>query len=261
MLLGLPIPLQPRISSAVAIKAAKVLPCPTPHAHSDVGQSKRTLFPGHRPSPVTRHALVAARRQPSTLQQTAKSRRGALVPAAQPEPSPARLPSSADNLQILQRRREELDDLCTRCKSFKFPSCPEVGPMEVWEKVCNGGVSNADGNLVIVDARREEEHKVSMLPGSITQRDFEARKDAYSDSIIYCYCTVGFRSGSYADKLRREGLQAYNLRGSIAAWTQEGLPLVKREDDGTETETKQVLCLVRPTLQCSTALADYMDLK
>jgi hypothetical protein len=35
--------------------------------------------------------------------------------------------------------------------------------MEVWEKVSNGGVSNADGNLVIVDARREEEHKVPRL--------------------------------------------------------------------------------------------------
>lgn len=30
--------------------------------------------------------------------------------------------------------------------------------------------------------------------------------------------TVGYRSGIFADKLRQEGLEGVNLRGSIMAW-------------------------------------------
>mmetsp|Transcript_42170 Transcript_42170/g.75693 ORF Transcript_42170/g.75693 Transcript_42170/m.75693 type:complete len:184 (-) Transcript_42170:148-699(-) len=139
-----------------------------------------------------------------------------------------------------QQRRDELDELCTGYKSSKFPSCPEVEPRELWESMNASDTTSEGKKFVIVDTRREEEHKVSMLPGSVTQREFETRREAHSNSTVYCYCTVGYRSGIYADKLRREGLEAVNLRGSIVAWTQEGLPLVKREHDGTETQTKQV---------------------
>ncbi|GIL78880.1 hypothetical protein Vretifemale_8279 [Volvox reticuliferus] len=87
---------------------------------------------------------------------------------------------------------------------------------------------------VLVDVRTHTEQQVSMIPGpyTLTQREFEERgPEAFRGYRIACYCTAGYRSGLFADKLRRRhGLDAYNLRGSILAWTQAGYPLADPRD-------------------------------
>lgn len=46
--------------------------------------------------------------------------------------------------------------------------------------------------------------------------------------------TIGLRSGKYADSLRtKHGMDAYNLKGSILAWTHEHLPLTASYDPST----------------------------
>ncbi|GFR42451.1 hypothetical protein Agub_g3358 [Astrephomene gubernaculifera] len=125
----------------------------------------------------------------------------------------------------------------------KFPEVPEVSVGELHDWVKQAGPPDRPEGApppVLVDVRTREEQQVSMLPGpeTLTQRQFEERgPDSFRGRRIVCYCTAGYRSGLYAQKLRRErGLDAYNLRGSILAWTQAGLPLVDPRDGSSTTQ-------------------------
>ncbi|KAG2490534.1 hypothetical protein HYH03_010928 [Edaphochlamys debaryana] len=120
----------------------------------------------------------------------------------------------------------------------KFPGVPEVTATELhrWmqqeEEAAAAGPDSCA--LLVLDIRTPEEQQVSVLPGpwTLTQAEFERRgPEAFRGRRIVCYCTVGLRSGMYAAALRRRhGLDARNLRGSILAWTQAGLPLVDPKD-------------------------------
>jgi len=79
-----------------------------------------------------------------------------------------------------------------------------------------------DRKVALVDVRTPEEQAVSMIPGAITQQEFDAHRANYADSLVVTYCTIGARSGEYAAKLREEGLEVRNLEGSILAWTHAG---------------------------------------
>lgn len=78
---------------------------------------------------------------------------------------------------------------------------------------------------VIVDVRSPAEQAVSMIPGAITSADFEASRSDYDDKPIVCYCTIGHRSGMYTRRLQAEGLDAYNLKGAILAYSHSGRDL------------------------------------
>jgi rhodanese-related sulfurtransferase len=111
----------------------------------------------------------------------------------------------------------------------EFPGVNEVTPHGALD------LQKSDG-AVLVDVRTPEEQAVSMLPGAITQADFEAARDQYRDKTIVTYCTIGARSGEYAEKLQADGMDVYNLKGSILAWTHAKLPLV----DGEGHETHKI---------------------
>lgn len=76
--------------------------------------------------------------------------------------------------------------------------------------------------IVIVDVRSEEETAVSMIPGAITKTEFEANRERYKDHKIVTYCTIGYRSGLYAKKLRQENSDVVNLAGGVLAWAHAG---------------------------------------
>ncbi|MEO1465267.1 MAG: rhodanese-like domain-containing protein, partial [Cyanobacteria bacterium J06633_1] len=40
------------------------------------------------------------------------------------------------------------------------------------------------------------------------------------------YCTIGYRSGLYAQKLAQQGIEVLNLEGSLLAWSHVGGELV-----------------------------------
>lgn len=94
--------------------------------------------------------------------------------------------------------------------------------------------------LVMVDVRTPQEQEVSILPGRvICKQDFDQCRQDYFSNTIVTYCTIGARSGKYAQQLVDQDFpHVYNLEGSIVAWTQEGYPLVK--DDGSQTPTTKV---------------------
>jgi sodium/bile acid cotransporter 7 len=96
---------------------------------------------------------------------------------------------------------------------------PEVRAIDVAELV---GLLEGENAPVLVDVRTEAERAVSIIPGAISQAEFDARRDELAGRPVVTYCTIGYRSGLYADELRRQGWEVANLRGSILAWTHAG---------------------------------------
>ena len=93
---------------------------------------------------------------------------------------------------------------------------------------------------MLCDVRTQEEHAVSTLPGARTRADVEAHRAQLKASKVpvLCFCTIGARSGVAVLALRRDGVEAFNLKGSILSWTHAGGPLV--EPDGKATRRVHV---------------------
>ncbi|MEP0426885.1 rhodanese-like domain-containing protein [Rhodopirellula bahusiensis] len=81
-------------------------------------------------------------------------------------------------------------------------------------------------NFVLVDVRSEKEVNVSVIPGAITKSMYEKDDARYQGKLVIAYCTVGGRSGAYAEQLTRKGVKVQNYKGSILKWVDAGLPLV-----------------------------------
>lgn len=76
--------------------------------------------------------------------------------------------------------------------------------------------------VVLVDVRSPEEIAVSHISGSITAEEFESNlmqnSGQYRGRKIVAYCTIGYRSGLYAQKLQNR-IEILNLEGSLLAWS------------------------------------------
>jgi rhodanese-related sulfurtransferase len=94
--------------------------------------------------------------------------------------------------------------------------------------------------IIIVDVRDPDEQAISMIPGALTKDVFEQkRKDGtLEDKPVVMHCTIGYRSGKYAQSVNEQGIDAKNLKGSLLLWTHEGLPLEKA--GGTPTKEVHV---------------------
>lgn len=108
-----------------------------------------------------------------------------------------------------------------------FPEVKEITPRGVAD------LQKSDG-IVLVDVRTPEEQAVSMIPGAITAEAFAAAEETYRDKRVVTYCTIGARSGVFADTLRKKGFDVFNLKGSLLAWTHAGLPLTDAEGRDTK---------------------------
>jgi len=76
--------------------------------------------------------------------------------------------------------------------------------------------------IVFIDVRKSKEQQVSMLPGAITDITYLKDPDKFKDDIKIAYCTIAYRSGKFAQKLRKKGITIINLRGGILAWVHAG---------------------------------------
>lgn len=93
---------------------------------------------------------------------------------------------------------------------------------------------------VFLDAREEEEYRVSHLPGALhlgaNRMDMDVLRGIDRDRPLVVYCTVGYRSERAAKKLREAGFsRVYNLYGSLYAWKLASFPL---EDAAGKTTEK-----------------------
>lgn len=111
----------------------------------------------------------------------------------------------------------------------EFEKAPEISVEELLERRTNE-------TIVIVDVREDSERVVSMIPGAISKTEFENRKAEFKDTPIIVHCTIGYRSGKYVEDLTEDGLDAYNLKGSILAWAHAGQPVI----DATGEETRRI---------------------
>ena len=99
--------------------------------------------------------------------------------------------------------------------SKAFPSVPVMSPRKA-------AALAESSNLVIVDVRQDEEMKVSMIPGAITRTAFLEHLEDYKNKAIVAYCTIGYRSGLFAEQMKANGVDVSNLKGGILGWALEG---------------------------------------
>jgi rhodanese-related sulfurtransferase len=116
-------------------------------------------------------------------------------------------------------KQKRIESLYQSYRRLGFQGVAEVEP---------DALSTLD-SPVLVDVREPEERAVSMLPGAISQEQFEAEREAYRGRTVVAYCTIGARSGRYAKQLADEGWDARNLKGSVLAWTFTGAPFVSAD--------------------------------
>ena len=126
-------------------------------------------------------------------------------------------------------KRAQIEDFYN-ISSVQFSGISEISAHELKEKVYQ---------YVLVDVRTAEEQSVSMLPGAITQEEFEKNKEAFRGKPVVTYCTIGYRSGLFAKQLGNDWDVA-NLRGSILSWCHAGGRLVSGDDSQSPEETKRV---------------------
>jgi sodium/bile acid cotransporter 7 len=96
-----------------------------------------------------------------------------------------------------------------------FPDVPDIEPREARELM-------QTEKVVFIDERRPEEQAVSMLPNAITSEEFLRDPSRYEAYTKIAYCTISYRSGILARKLKNKGIQLINLRGGILAWVHDG---------------------------------------
>jgi rhodanese-related sulfurtransferase len=93
--------------------------------------------------------------------------------------------------------------------------------------------------VLILDARELDEYKISHIQNAthIGYKDINIRKIIQmlnKEFIVVIYCSVGFRSGDIAARLKRNGIDAYNLYGGLFLWNNIGLPMYTSKQELTK---------------------------
>jgi rhodanese-related sulfurtransferase len=139
----------------------------------------------------------------------------------------------------------KMSSLTAMCEEFRDKFEVEyVTASEVLKRVRDGGDGVKGRALALVDVRGEEERETSRLPNAMSVEEYEAKRDSMGAHDCVCYCTIGYRSGAFAEKLAKStstrdddvDVKYYNLYGSILAWTHAGGELV----DANGAPTKRV---------------------
>jgi rhodanese-related sulfurtransferase len=99
-----------------------------------------------------------------------------------------------------------------------------------------------DTNLVLIDVRQPEEQHVSMLAHALTTREFAERfrHGIPAGKRIVVYCTIGYRSGKYAEELAKQNIKAENLEGGVLAWSHAGGDFFVKDAGGRPIKTFRV---------------------
>ena len=145
------------------------------------------------------------------------------------------------------RRRAALE---TTVAKFADDAVPSMTVREVLNVINNQEESAKKKRTVLfLDCREKEERAVSIIPGASSaeefEDDFEKQQDDGKETIVVCYCTIGCRSQKKVQELSkrlarsRPDVKAYNLSGSIVAWTHE-TDAPKLLDPKTGKETNRV---------------------
>ena len=137
-----------------------------------------------------------------------------------------------------------------------FPTVPRIGTKEVaaWLN------DSKRAQPVLLDVRTKPEFEVSHIRGA--QRiEPDSAADAINlprDKPIVTYCSVGYRSGGFAKKLRDAGYKnVQNMSGSIFEWANEGHPVERNGErvDKVHPYNGTWGKLLKPELRADTSVA------
>ena len=122
---------------------------------------------------------------------------------------------AADSTAVNQARLDKIYRMYDAYKKRAFPTAPDITVENFlqWQ--------NQD-SIILVDVRSRKERRVSMIPNAISQKAFDKNRARFKQRKIIVYCTIGYRSGEQVVKLRKKGLDAYNLIGGVLAWAHAG---------------------------------------
>ncbi len=124
-------------------------------------------------------------------------------------------------------RKAQVDALYADYKK-SFPQTPEI--------TAEAAVAlAARGELLPIDVREPAERAVSTLPGAVTAKEYLADPGRFAGKKAVAYCTVGYRSGLWAQKEARAGLPVANLAGGILGWLHAGGSLIDAKGAPTKT--------------------------
>jgi len=121
-----------------------------------------------------------------------------------------------------------------KLKSLYRNSVKTIKPADLKELVTNGE------KITILDTRAPEEFNVSHLKGAqflnYDSYSTEDLKKLPKNEKIIVYCSVGYRSERVGEKLQKLGYQnVYNIYGGIFEWKNEGMQVVNRQNQPTDS--------------------------
>jgi len=106
----------------------------------------------------------------------------------------------------------------------EYPSVRQIPPdtLAAWQA--------ANRPVVLLDIREPNEYAVSRIAGArnvVPNASAAILNDVPKNARIVTYCSVGWRSSAYAERLREAGFtDVQNLDGSIFRWANEGRVVV-----------------------------------
>ena len=118
-------------------------------------------------------------------------------------------------------KEEQIENIYEKF-AHKFPDVSSISAEELQQL-------HQQEKVVLVDVRTAKERKISVIPGAISQAEFEQNQHKYQNYTIVPYCTIGYRSGHYAQKLQEQGLKVLNFKGSLLSWSHVGGKLVNHQ--------------------------------
>jgi sodium/bile acid cotransporter 7 len=126
---------------------------------------------------------------------------------------PVRMGYAADVLSDAEKR-QKIEMMYVDYQKT-FPEVPDMDPRQAMPLVNKN-------KIVFIDVRESEEQQVSMIPEAITASAYLENSEKYKDYLKIAYCTIAYRSGKFAQKLKDRGITIVNMRGGILAWVHDG---------------------------------------
>jgi rhodanese-related sulfurtransferase len=121
-------------------------------------------------------------------------------------------------------------------RPLEFMSAIEAKhPGVPWVSTASLAAELENDEPVLLDVRTRDEYATSHIRGAmrVEPGSDPSRLDLPSGRPVVVYCSIGYRSADFAERLRARGIQARNLAGGIFQWANEGRPMV---DDGEATQ-------------------------
>lgn len=122
-----------------------------------------------------------------------------------------------------------------RVAYLKATSGMQVASIEA-ESLLTAKRDGRDTGFILIDVREDAEIAVSRIDGALSPTEFSVRYRVGGppkSKTLVTYCTIGYRSGKFAEQLATHGLTVRNLEGGILGWVQNGGQVVRRMPDGS----------------------------